>query len=99
MLGTAHKEIIKGVCNRVPTVLVDMNIEPEKFGLPVVAMDEFSGFVQILDKIKSLGLSGNMAVVTGISRNHEEVFSSEWRTKGMLEAGGNHITYRKINGL
>ena len=86
LLGTAHEEIIKGVCNRVPAVLVDMNIEPEELGLPVVTMDEFSGFVQVLNKIKSLGLSGNMAVVTGISHNQRDEFNREWRTKGMLDA-------------
>ena len=63
-----------------------MNIEPEELGLPVVTMDEFSGFVQVLNKIKSLGLSGNMAVVTGISHNQRDEFNREWRTKGMLDA-------------
>ena len=86
LLGTSHYEIIQSVRDRVPAVMVNLDIEPEEIGMPVVAADEVSGIVQVLKKLQSCGMGGNMAVVTGISHNQRDEFNREWRTKGMLDA-------------
>lgn len=66
LLGTAHRNIIDAIRRRIPAVLVNANFSAEDIGLPVVLADVAGGFFHVLEHLRSLGITGNVAVVEGV---------------------------------
>lgn len=65
ILGSGTKTIIENLRSRLPVVLSDINVAPEKVGLPVVNTDFSAGYSHALQILQKSGYKGKMAVIYG----------------------------------
>ncbi|MBQ6473962.1 MAG: LacI family DNA-binding transcriptional regulator [Victivallales bacterium] len=64
LLGCPHAEIIETLRDKIPTVLMDVNLPPEQTGLSVVNMDLPSGWRSLLSRVAACGRHGIFVVRT-----------------------------------
>ena len=60
ILGTGTKAIIDNLKSRLPVVLSDLNVSPEKVGLPVINTDFPTGYSHILQTLQKSGYNGKL---------------------------------------
>lgn len=72
VLGVAGRDIIANIRSRIPAVLTDINVTPERVGLPVVNADLIGGYSHALQVMQKAGIKGKMAVVYGTNAEMEQ---------------------------
>ena len=92
LLGCPHQEIIETLRDKIPTVLMDVNLQPKQTGLSVVNMDLPAGWRALMSSVVACGRHGVFVVRTpDYTRMFEHGLDDALTTTGLTPLPANDI--------
>ena len=87
VLGTHHREVIESIRGRVPAVLVNVNMDPEIVGMPLVMPDYEPCFQSAFEALSNRGYPPKIAILRVLASNlKDSVILDPDRLSGPMES-------------
>ena len=87
VLGTHHREVIESIRGRVPAVLVNVNMDPEIVGMPLVMPDYEPCFQSAFEALSNRGYPAKIAILRVLASNlKDSVILDPDRLSGPMES-------------